>query len=98
MVKTISKEEFKEMLDSGECTLIDVRTSSEHNMHKIAESAVIDVNDPDFVSKIEELDKNGKYLVYCASGVRSSHALEVMKKLGFSDVYNLEGGITNWLS
>ncbi|MBU1558020.1 rhodanese-like domain-containing protein, partial [Patescibacteria group bacterium] len=42
------------------------------------------------------LDKNNKFLIYCAGGVRSNSAGRFMDSLGFNEVYELEGGIANW--
>lgn len=96
MVKTISREEFKQKLDSGEYILIDVRTESENLQKNIPESMIIDISQPDFAQKILSLDKDKKYLIYCASGNRSSYALSFMEQSGFQEVYELEGGIMNW--
>lgn len=96
MVGTISREEFKQKLDSGEYTLIDVRTQGEHDQVKVAESVVYDISQPDFSEKIQSLNKQGKYLLYCASGARSSHAIGFMSQSGFLEAYDLEGGIMNW--
>ena len=56
----------------------------------------IDINQPDFIKHLAELDKNKPVLVYCAIGGRSSKAMAIMKKEGFKEVYNLEGGMTAW--
>jgi rhodanese-related sulfurtransferase len=96
MVKTISREEFKQRLDSGEYILIDVRTEAENLLANIPESLILDISQPDFAQKILSLDKDKKYLIYCASGNRSSYALSFMEQSGFKEVYELEGGIMNW--
>lgn len=96
MLKTIPKEEFKQKLDSGEYLLIDVRTEVENLQKNIPESLVIDISQPDFAQKILALDKDKKYLIYCASGNRSSYALSFMEQSGFKEVYELERGIMNW--
>jgi rhodanese-related sulfurtransferase len=93
MIKKISKEEFNEKLNSKEYTLIDVRSQEEHGEEKIAESEVCDITQPDFSEKIGKLDKDKKYLIYCRSGARSEHALQVMKQMGFKEVSSLEGGM-----
>jgi len=90
---TISFGEFKKKLDSGEYILIDIRTQEEHNQERIAESDVFDISQPDFIEKLNSLDKNKKYLIYCRSGSRSGYALKIMYQLGFKEVYDLEGGI-----
>jgi len=96
MSGTIPKEEFKEKLDSGEYILIDVRSQFEHNKEKITESEVIDIIQPEFLDKINQLDKNKKYLVYCQSGGRSNQAFGLMIKEGFAEVYDLKGGFANY--
>ena len=50
----------------------------------------------EFISEIEELDKNKNYYVYCRSGNRSGKACNIMEQLGFDNAYNLEGGILEW--
>jgi rhodanese-related sulfurtransferase len=36
------------------------------------------------------------YLLYCRSGNRSAQAREMMRGLGFAEVYEIDGGITAW--
>ena len=45
---------------------------------------------------IKKLDKKKRYLIYCASGGRSSDCAEFMQKEGFKEVINLEKGFTDW--
>ena len=40
-------------------------------------------------------NKTRKVLVYCQSGIRSARAVEIMEELGYTQVYNLKGGIEN---
>ncbi|MCG2695037.1 rhodanese-like domain-containing protein [Candidatus Parcubacteria bacterium] len=96
ILKNISPEEFKEKLNSNEYVLIDARTQEEHNEEKIADSEVMDVTKPDFTEKINSLDKDKKYLVYCKGGVRSGQTMSEMGKMGFKEVLNLEGGIDGY--
>ncbi len=49
-----------------------------------------------FKDELSELDKSKTYLIYCRSGRRSGIALDIMKELGFTEVYNILGGITQW--
>ena len=44
-----------------------------------------------------ELDKKKSYFVYCRSGKRSYSACEIMKELGFTNLYNLESGYLDWV-
>ena len=46
--------------------------------------------------QVAKLDKNKTYLVHCAVGGRSARACKKMEKMGFSKLYNLEGGMGAW--
>ncbi|MBS1514008.1 MAG: rhodanese-like domain-containing protein [Bacteroidetes bacterium] len=94
--KHIDSHSFKEKMQNQEYVIIDVRTSEEHNTKKIAHSLQLDFYAPDFQSQIEKLDKDKVYLVYCRSGNRSGQAMDMMKNMGFEEVYNLDGGIIGW--
>jgi rhodanese-related sulfurtransferase len=77
--------------------ILDVRTSSEFHDGHIEGALNIDVNLPSFSEELEQLDKNATYLVYCRSGNRSRTALRIMDDLGFTRVYHLKNGITEWV-
>ncbi len=77
--------------------ILDVRTSSEFQDRHIEGALNIDVNLPSFSEELEQLDRNGTYLVYCRSGNRSRTALAIMEDLGFTRIYHLANGITEWV-
>ncbi len=93
---TINAKEAREIINNGGVKVIDVRTPEEHNASCLEGGINIDFMDKSFPAKIENLDKNSKYLVYCGSGGRSAQACELMNQKGFSNILNLAGGITNW--
>lgn len=70
--------------------ILDVRTREEYLAGNIPNSINIDVLSQDFKSKIDMLDKNKEYLIYCRSGNRSSIASSIMSTNGFINIYNLE--------
>ncbi len=77
--------------------IIDVRTPNEFQDFRIPDSENIDFYDPqNFIKKITLLDKDASYFLYCKSGARSYNSCIIMKDLGFKNVYNLAGGISNW--
>ena len=77
--------------------IIDVRTPQEFQEFRIPESENIDFYDPqNFIKKITLLDKDASYFLYCKSGVRSYNSCTIMNDLGFKNVYNLVGGISDW--
>ena len=43
------------------------------------------------------MDGKDTYLVYCRSGNRSRTALWIMEELGFTRIYHLANGITEWV-
>lgn len=49
-----------------------------------------------FPEKIGKLNKDKHYLVYCRSGNRSGQACKLMAAEGFTNLYNLSGGIGGW--
>jgi rhodanese-related sulfurtransferase len=45
---------------------------------------------------VAKLDKSATYAVYCRSGNRSGEAVKVMEDLGFTDMYDMDGGVIDW--
>lgn len=87
----------KQVKEDNDAVLIDVRTKGEHEEARIPNSKLIDIMDPMFLDKIEELDKEKSYYLYCRSGNRSYHAGRAMIQRGFTKVFNLEPGIIGWM-
>ena len=82
--KTITPEEAKARLDSGDAvTLLDVRTEAEYE-ESIGTQPPESLPDPD-----------AEILVYCRSGRRSAQAAGKLAKLGYTNVSDF-GGILNW--
>lgn len=94
--KTIPAKEAQILVRNSACIVIDIRTPEEFNEERIDSAINIDFYDPDFEQKIDKLDKSDCYLIYCRSGPRTSQAMKIFKKLGFSEVYELDGGILAW--
>ena len=72
-------------------TIIDVRTPAETAQGVIAGAIAINVEAPDFQARIDQLDRDGSYLLYCRSGNRSAQAASIMHDLGFTDVIDAGG-------
>lgn len=73
-------------------TFLDVRTPEETSAGIIEGAILLDYKADDFKDKLGELDRVESYIVYCASGGRSSMTADMMQQMGFSSIYNLEGG------
>ncbi len=78
--------------------VLDVRTPEEYAGGYIGNAINIDFYKSTFEADIRKLDKDKTYFVYCQAGGRSKSAYEVMKKEGFVNVYELNGGISEWQS
>lgn len=92
--KNITVSELQAMLHQGGVKLIDVRTDAEIARGKIKEGSVLPLHL--LPLRINELDKNARTVFYCQMGGRSAQAAAFAAGNGFSEVYNLQGGITAW--
>ena len=95
-IGSISAQEFKQKMESGDYIVLDIRTEMEYQQERIADVQNINIASRDFEEKLNKLDKNKKYLIYCFSGSRTQVALRIMQSLGFREVYDLAGGIQVW--
>ncbi len=82
--------------DNPDFIIIDVRTPEEFAEGHVEDAIIIDFYSESFRSEVNALDKNKTYLIYCRSGGRSGKALKIMVELGFTEVYNMAGGIVDW--
>ncbi len=48
-------------------------------------------------AKVHELDKSEKLIMVCRSGARSAQACMFLQQQGFSNVFNLRGGMMGWV-
>ncbi len=76
--------------------LVDVRTKDEFDVSHLKNAQNICVTSPDFKEKVASLDKEKPVYVYCKKGGRSAKAASILKDMGFTKVYDLQGGITSW--
>ncbi len=91
----INASEAKELIDTREVIIVDVRTQAEFEEIRIDDSILI----PDY--EIAELapemlpDKDDLILIYCRSGRRSEIAARILIDMGYTNVYDF-GGIIDW--
>lgn len=96
IMKDLDIISFKEAIESKPGIIIlDVRTGEELNSGKIKNSINIDFYN-DFREKILTLNKSTPTYIYCASGGRSSKAMDILHREGFQELYNLKGGFNKW--
>ncbi|MDV4149489.1 rhodanese-like domain-containing protein [Clostridium sp. AL.422] len=96
-IKSINSSQAEKLIKSNEELLIlDVRRPYEFKESRIVNSINIPVEEIEW--EVEELEnfKDKPILVYCKIGVRSSIACSFLESEGFSNLYNLRGGILDF--
>ncbi|MDR2930682.1 MAG: rhodanese-like domain-containing protein [Propionibacteriaceae bacterium] len=78
-------------IDVESATVIDVRTPDEYAQGHLDGAINLDVQASDFSSQIADLARDGRYVVYCRSGVRAGTAVALMTDAGFTDVVSAGG-------
>jgi rhodanese-related sulfurtransferase len=110
--KNITACQANSIIESKDVFLLDVRTPSEYNYSHIEGAKLIPlknvpVHDPVNLSydklllnRMKELPegKSEKIVVYCYSGKRGGIASQMIADAGYKKVYNLQGGLTAWVS
>ncbi len=90
-------DEFQKNITTAGIQLLDVRTPAEYNSGHIKNSLLADWTDKkEFTRRIEYIDKNKPVYVYCLAGGRSGAAAKEMRAAGYTEVYELTGGINAW--
>ena len=99
LIGGLGVQEFGERINSDDnIRLIDIRDPIELEMLGILEWAErITYNSPDFIERLDELPRDQKYYIYCNSGNRTGHTLQIMQQMWFEHVVHLDGGIQAWL-
>jgi len=95
--ETIPVDEFqKKLKEDKSIQLVDVRTPGEYEDGHLEGAFNIDWRGPDFDLLVSKLDKSKPVLVYCLSGGRSASAAKKMQEMGFTAIYNMQGGFLKW--
>ena len=92
----ISQEEAKEMMDTQEVILLDVREQDEYDSGHIPGAVLLPVGTIDETTAAEVIpEMDSTVLVYCRSGNRSKTASAALAGLGYTAIYEF-GGINTW--
>jgi adenylyltransferase/sulfurtransferase len=91
----VTVEDLKALRDGGaEFVLLDVRETREFEVCNL-EGRLIPLGE--LADRIGELDAAAHVVVHCKSGGRSAKAVEVLRGAGFSNAWNVQGGILAWI-
>lgn len=85
---------FMDERSAGDYELLDVRQPKEYQQAHIPGSRLIPL--AELPGRLGELHRQKPVIVYCAVGGRSKAAAQYLAGQGFSEVYNLAGGIKAW--
>jgi adenylyltransferase/sulfurtransferase len=94
MIPTMSVRELKQKLNDNNLVIVDVREPFEYDIARIDGAKLLPLGE--LPNRLDEIPRDKKLVVMCKSGQRSANATIYLQKQGFSDVHNLEGGITAW--
>ena len=92
----ITQEAAKEMMDTQEVIILDVREQDEYDSGHISGAVLLPVGTIDETTAAEAIpEKDSTVLVYCRSGNRSKTASSTLVDLGYTNIYEF-GGINTW--
>jgi rhodanese-related sulfurtransferase len=93
-MKEITVQELKEMMDTkSDFQLIDVREEMEFEHCNIG-GQLIPMGT--IMDHLDEIATDKKVILHCKSGRRSATVLQILESKGFTNLYNLQGGILAW--
>jgi len=92
-VPQMSVQDLQTRLEAGDLTLVDVRSDEEREKASIEGALAMNA---DVMTQLEAMPKESPLAFICHTGGRSQVAAEHFRKLGFTDVSNVKGGIDAW--
>lgn len=89
---------YSAMNEKADVILLDVRTPGEYSRGKIEGSINIPVDtiSNEVVTALPDMNKT--IYVYCLSGSRSDVAVDIMRQLGYINVFSMTSGLLMWRS
>lgn len=95
MIREIQPEDLDDFRRANpDMILLDVREASEREMSVLQGDIHIPVGE--IQERVHELDPSKELVVYCRSGMRSANVIEFLATQGFSNTFNLAGGINRY--
>lgn len=86
------------MINRNRAQVLDIRTSAEQDVHgRVPDAKSVEVADLKDKAAAQFKDKAQPVLVMCQNGQRSGAAASVLRSLGYTEVYVVEGGVSAWV-
>ena len=94
-MKEVTVQELKALKDSGaDFQLIDVREPHEFDICDLGGELI---PQGDIPASVDKIDRHKQVIIHCRSGARSGNMVQWLEKNhGFTNLYNLKGGILAW--
>jgi UPF0176 protein len=97
-VNHIDPKKWNKLINNKETLVLDSRKPFEHKVGTFKRSVNPDVNNfREFPKYLNKLKKNKVIAMFCTGGIRCEKASVYLEKKGFKNVYQLKGGILNYL-
>ena len=94
----IEPSKWNKLIANKKTILIDARKPFEFNVGTFKGAINPEINNfREFPKYLKKLDKNQKIAMFCTGGIRCEKASVYLDKKGFKNVYQLKGGIINYL-
>ena len=94
-IKEISVQSLNKKINNNEnFSLIDVRENKELKISKIEQAIHIPMNN--IADNMRQIDFSSPIIIMCKSGGRSAQVCQYLMDQGYSNIYNLKGGIISW--
>jgi UPF0176 protein len=96
----LSPADWNSYMERDDVVVIDTRNYYETKVGKFAKALDLEIEEfVEFSEKIKALDTDREkpHLIYCTGGIRCEKAIYEMEAQGFKNVFQLEGGILNYL-
>jgi hydroxyacylglutathione hydrolase len=90
-VETLDFDKIKSLEN---VSMVDVRNESEYDEFHLETAVNIPLNQIE--RKLDEFDSDKSYIMYCKTGYRSAIACSMLKRAGYKNVMNLNGGIAEF--
>lgn len=93
--KEVSPAQAKEMLDSSDAVLIDVREPNEYAEVHAEGAKLIPLGS--VAQRLSEIPTDRDVVLICRSGGRSAQACEIASQAGYKRLFNVAGGTLAWV-
>ena len=94
----LNPKEWNKLIKNKDTHIVDIRKPFEYQVGTFRKSVNPSINNfRDFPKYLNKLKKNKTVAMFCTGGIRCEKTSVYLKKKGFKNIYQLNGGILNYL-